>query len=210
MLSTYVLVHQLHSELYGDARLHVITENNFDTTQALAQAVTLKDSIKDLVNSQAMFARGLVQALAFPLMQPAVAQLFNDVPGNPGLRLFRVGYSLIPPGPATFRDVTRTISEHHEMRGAICLGVVFQGNKQGKSLAPHPDEEYDFAAGDMLVVIDRGMAGVNQYHQPDRDWSETLESEDEEQSTAQSSTRSEMQSLVSGRSRLSGRSSHYY
>ena len=46
------------------APLHVIGENNFDSTLPLAHAVTTKESKKDLINTQAMFARGLVQALA--------------------------------------------------------------------------------------------------------------------------------------------------
>ena len=84
----YIYILKSISEVFKNAPLHVIGENNFDSTLPLAHAVTSKESKKDLINTQAINARGLVQALAFPTMQPAVAQLFHDTPGNPSLRLW--------------------------------------------------------------------------------------------------------------------------
>eukprot|EP00927_Polykrikos_kofoidii_P039194 TRINITY_DN33627_c0_g1_i1.p1 TRINITY_DN33627_c0_g1~~TRINITY_DN33627_c0_g1_i1.p1 ORF type:complete len:218 (+),score=27.85 TRINITY_DN33627_c0_g1_i1:3-656(+) len=153
MLSTFVLVHQIHHEVFGDAPLHVIGENQFDSTAALAKAVTAKGSVKDLVNTQAMVARGLVQALAFPVSQPAVAQLFEDVAGNPDLKLFRAGQAIVPLGPATFGDITCTILEHEQMAGAVCLGVVVDGEPV---LAPPPEKLFHLQEGDSIVVIERG------------------------------------------------------
>eukprot|EP00927_Polykrikos_kofoidii_P005443 TRINITY_DN12158_c0_g1_i2.p1 TRINITY_DN12158_c0_g1~~TRINITY_DN12158_c0_g1_i2.p1 ORF type:complete len:774 (+),score=81.57 TRINITY_DN12158_c0_g1_i2:50-2371(+) len=158
MLSTYVLVHQIHQEVYGDTPLHVIGENQLDSTAALARAVSAKDSVKDMVNSQAMFARGLVQALAFPFSQPAIEQLFVDVPGNPALTLFRAGLGIVPLGTATFGDITRTVLEHVQMAGAVCLGVVVDGEQ---ILAPSPDECFHLQEGDYMIVIERGESVVS-------------------------------------------------
>merc|ERR1712232_1036193 len=168
MLSTYVLVHQIHAEVFDKYPLHVISENNYDSTLPLAHAVTAKESKKDLINTQAIYARGLVQALAFPTMQPAVAQLFHDCPGNPSLKLFRVGHSLIQEGLANFGDITRTITEHKEMRGAICLGWVAKDGTS--SVVPKPEEEHDFVDGDVLVIIERGFDDSACKNQ--RTWSE--------------------------------------
>mmetsp|Transcript_8437 Transcript_8437/g.15815 ORF Transcript_8437/g.15815 Transcript_8437/m.15815 type:complete len:264 (-) Transcript_8437:40-831(-) len=174
MLVTYVLAHKIHKDVFGDAPLHVIGENQFDSTSTLAHAVTLKSSKKDLINTQAMYARGLVAALAFPLMYPAIAQMFHDAPGNPGLRMFPVGESLVPRGTFTFASITRTIVEHTEMLGAICLGVVKSSG--ANILAPSPDAYIELADGDAIAVIERGESVARSgIRRPKRNWAETVE-----------------------------------
>jgi hypothetical protein len=152
MLSIYVLVHKIHQEVRDDAPLHCIGENIFDSTRELAHAVTCKESTKDMVNTQAMYARGLIQALAFPLMQPAVAQMFHDTDGSPKLKMFRIGHAVIPCGQATFADVTHTIAQNQDMVGAICVGFVINGET---IIAPPPSKVFDLQEGDVLVVIER-------------------------------------------------------
>jgi len=153
MLSTYILVHQVHKEINGDDYLHIISENNFDTTATLAESVAVKDSVKDLVNTRAIYARGLVQALSFPKLQPAVTQLFHQAPDLPMLRCCEVGKGLIPVGRHTFGDISRTVIEHPKLVGCICIGYATEAGVC--ELAPHPDDEREYKQGDLLVLIDR-------------------------------------------------------
>lgn len=174
LLSKYVLVHKIHEEVFGpDLPLHVIGENHFDSTVSLVKAVTSKRSKKDLVNTQAMFARGLVQVLAYPRMQSAIKQMFEESRGTPSLKIYPVGRSFIPAGSCTFADITRTIQDHQHLVGAICLGVVLDSEIK---LSPDPDEEFELDEHSSIVVIERGegwLPGATRL--PRRDWSRKME-----------------------------------
>jgi len=197
LLSKYVLVHAIHEEVFGaHTPLHVIGENHFDSTVALVHQVTSKKSKKDLVNTQAMFARGLVQVLAYPRMQAAIKQMFEDTPGNPALKIFPVGKSFIPPGTCTFADITRTIQEHQQLAGAVCLGVVVGDEIK---LGPGPDEEIDLDTGCSIVVIERGTGVLKGAVRPIRNWTPQANAESAEQqslfcipSTSRDSTESDV------------------
>lgn len=172
MVSTFVLVHHIHDEVFGNAPLQVIGENQFDSTALITHAVESKASIRDMVNTQAVHARILVQALAYPVMQPAIAQMFTDAPGNPGLKMFKVGQAVVPVGSCTFADIARTVVEHSEMAGAVCIGVI-KGTQ--KLIAPSPDAKIELKAGDLIACIERGEGGVMSMRSsgsvhPRRDW----------------------------------------
>ena len=89
-----------------------------------------------MINTQAMYARGLVQALAFPLMQPAVAQMFHNTNLAPKLKMYRIGHAIINVGRASFADITHTVANHERMNGAVCLGFVHAGEIV---IAPPPE-----------------------------------------------------------------------
>ena len=80
-----LLLRSTQAILYGadQAPLHVIGENALDASAALALTPASRRNVPDFVNTQAINARALTQALAYPLMQAAIAQLFYNVPGSP-------------------------------------------------------------------------------------------------------------------------------
>ena len=63
-----------------------------------------------------------LQALAYPIMQPAVAQLFYLEQGSPQLYLAAVGQELVPAGRFAFGQVATTIKQLYP--GDVCLGLV--------------------------------------------------------------------------------------
>merc|ERR1712139_557790 len=108
-----IMLRTAHHELYpDDSLLHVVGENVLDSTSALALAPTSKCCSRhpDFVNNHAITARVLTQALAYPAMQPAVAQLFHQTEGSPQIKLLMAGVDLIPLGPASFAQVANAVA----------------------------------------------------------------------------------------------------
>ena len=73
--------------------MHVVGENQEDMTARLAlgplQRGLDESSYRepDFVNTQAIYARVLTQALAYPLIVPAIRDLFGEEPGSPDIFL---------------------------------------------------------------------------------------------------------------------------
>ena len=65
VLSTMVLVKQVHAQFFPGTHIHVVGENAIDATSDLAQGLNY-DVMPDLVNTQAIYARVLIQALVHP------------------------------------------------------------------------------------------------------------------------------------------------
>ena len=73
-------------------RTHIVSENRIDQTALLAltpresQAMRAEDGryshLPDFINTQAIIARALAQAVAYPEMQSAVGELFDDAEGS--------------------------------------------------------------------------------------------------------------------------------
>ena len=82
MLSILLLLRKLTED--WTKKMSVISENMLDQTANVA--VTPGGAYKDpdFVNTQAISARGLTMALAYPRMQPAVNELFQDVNADDG------------------------------------------------------------------------------------------------------------------------------
>merc|ERR1719281_571624 len=105
VLTTMLMVRKAHYELY-ESPLHIVGENALDATAvlAVAQKGSSGDAlIPDFVNTQAIYARALTQGVAYPFMQPAVAQLFHQTAGNPEIYLSPVGIELVPFGSWQFK-----------------------------------------------------------------------------------------------------------
>lgn len=153
VLSTMLLLRQAHAELFTSGEpLHVVGENCFDATAPLALAPNSTHR-PDFVNTQAIYARALTQALAYPIMQPAIAQLFSPSSTgqpSPELQMVPAGRELVPLGPATFSQLTRAVMAR--WNGAICLGYTHRGEAV---LGPPPSSSHHFVDGDMIVVIRR-------------------------------------------------------
>lgn len=150
VLSTMMLLRKAHADLFGEAeQFHVVGENCLDSTAGLALQPIGSRCTKDFVNTQAIVARSLVLALAYPMLQPAVAQLCQVGPGLPDILVSEAGKQVIPLGEASFAQVTRTVAA----KNSVCVGYMC---KDGKSvLAPDPRSVHNYEEGDLLVIISR-------------------------------------------------------
>ena len=82
VLTILLLLKHLASE--WKEKLSVISENQLDQTADIAATPGGVEKDPDFVNTQAISARGLTMALAYPRIQPALAELFNDKNKNDG------------------------------------------------------------------------------------------------------------------------------
>lgn len=142
-----------HTEVYGTKTLHIVGENELDSTAALALEPNSTGRIEspDFINTQAVYARVLCQGLAYPVMQPVISQLFHRAACGPQLRLASAGRQIIPLGRATFADVTLTVAT--TLPGAVCIGFL---TKDGTLIfAPDPQGEHEYDHGDVLIIISR-------------------------------------------------------
>merc|ERR1719238_2341435 len=89
--------------------MRVVAENALDATSRLALNPSSTHQTPDYVNVQKLYARVLTQALAYPWLYSAVAQLIFNTPGTPRLRFYNVGEELIPVGHASFAKVVETV-----------------------------------------------------------------------------------------------------
>ena len=124
VVSTLILIRKAFEQLFPRSYLHAVGENCFDSTASLALTPYGKHQA-DFVNTQAIYARALTLALAFPLSQPAIAQLFYQQSDSPCLKLASAGNEVIPLGTATFAQVSRAVAKKYQ--GAVCtyIGIHF-------------------------------------------------------------------------------------
>ena len=170
VLSTMLLLRQAQDELHPGLHMHVVGENVLDATAELAIAPRAS-RLPDFVNTVAIYARGLATALAFPVMQPAVAQLFHQVPGGPELCVMPVGDQYLPLGPCSFAHASRVVAQ--ETPGAVLIGYL---TREGKTMfALDPASVYTFRKGDQIVFMRRRAATLAVSEE-----SESESSEDEE------------------------------
>jgi len=150
VLSTMMLIRKAHADLFGDKeKFHVVGENCLDSTADLALQPIGDRCSKDFVNTQAINARALVLALAYPVIQPAVGQLCTVGPGLPDILVSEAGRQLIPFGEFSFADVAQAVAE----KNSVCVGYM---SKDGEIvLAPKPSSVHNYQDGDLLIIISR-------------------------------------------------------
>ena len=103
---TMLLLRRVHADLPDQPPLHVVGENSLDATAVLALGPTSKRCmVPDFVNTQAIYARALAQALAYPVMAPAISQLFMVEKDSPQLVLHPAGTEFLPEGRWSFAQV---------------------------------------------------------------------------------------------------------
>jgi hypothetical protein len=150
VLSTMMLLRKAHADIFGEKeRFHVVGENCLDSTADLALPPIGARCSKDFVNTQAIIARFLVLSLAYPLMQPAVAQLASTLPGCPNIVVSEAGKQVVPFGDASFAQVTRAFAE----KNAVCVGYMCKNGKM--VVAPDPCSVHHYEEGDLLIIITR-------------------------------------------------------
>jgi hypothetical protein len=141
--------------------IHVVGENKLESSAGLALRPKTDESIDetDFVNVQAIIARALCQAMAFPFMQPAVVQLFDSVEKTPFIYIVPATLFVPVNYKISFSDLIEEIKE--ECNDHICIGYrKVEPDKVRQVLCPKLDEELEFGEQDSVVIISRQQPGV--------------------------------------------------
>ena len=135
--------------------MHVVSENDQDMTARLALAPKRSGKVRtepDFVNSQAISARALVQALAFPIIQPAIKDLFVESDDSANINVINCS-EYVPLGQKMKYGVIRASVLRAKGERSICIGVMW-GSGRISVLPPH-DEVMTLGKNDRLVVLRR-------------------------------------------------------
>jgi hypothetical protein len=135
--------------------MHVVSENDQDMTARLALAPKRFGPVRtepDFVNSQAISARALVQALAFPIIQPAIKDLFVESDDSANINVINCS-EYVPLGQKMKYGVIRASVLRAKGERSICIGVMW-GSGRISVLPPH-DEVMTLGKNDRLVVLRR-------------------------------------------------------
>jgi hypothetical protein len=136
--------------------IRVVAENSMDATSRLSLNPMSTHSVPDFVNVQGIYARVLTQALAYPLLYTAIAQLFYNTAGAPRLCLENVGDGRIPVGKATFAQVAVTVRNANP--DDVVIGLLTSDCSM--MLVPHLDFAYDFGPEDKIIFLTRRLSGT--------------------------------------------------
>jgi len=144
----------LQRELNMEHPIRIITENALDSTEELTLAPRGSSGswpMPDFVNVHMIYARALVQSMAFPRLQPATRQLFASLPGGPEVAL-RPADCYIPLGvDLKFAAVKAQV--RNVQKDTVCIG--FRTCHGGIELSPLLTDSHVYEPGDRLVVITR-------------------------------------------------------
>jgi hypothetical protein len=178
VLMTMLMLRKLQKEIYGDRiankEFHVCGENALDATANLAIAPQSGAVAPDMVNTQGITARVLTQALAYPVMQQGISQLFFYSEESPQMVLIGLGKELLPLGEYSFYQVSDALITFPGRASDQLLGYyTYQGEI---ILSPGPNSIRNFVEGDYLIVLTRhkshqkdDMAQADQLAQVERE-----------------------------------------
>lgn len=106
----------------------------------------------DFINSQAIYARVLVQTLAYPVIKPAIADLFDDSPGSADLRIARAA-AYAPLGETMTFGLIQELVLLHPNERSICIGVIHSTGEV--EVLPKHENFFTFEEKDKLIIIKR-------------------------------------------------------
>jgi hypothetical protein len=159
ILNILLLLRKLWSIKREGVPMHIVGENNEDMTARLALAPKRIGKIRtepDFVNSQAVSARALVQTLAYPLIQPAIQDLFQESKNSAEIVTVAANEYLPLNTPLKY-GVVRALVLQAAGERSICIGVLWQDGTS-RLLVPH-DDEVTFTGQDRLVILRRITKG---------------------------------------------------
>ena len=137
--------------------MHVVGENEEDMTASLAigppqKGVDEYSSYRDMdfVNTQAIYARVLTQALAYPLIVPAIRDLFNEERGSTDITL-AMAKNYVPIGVPINIGVVKQLVLLAEGERSIFIGIQYQDGKI--DLKFEHDTIYTFNEREFLVIF---------------------------------------------------------
>ena len=141
--------------------MHIVGENQQDMTARLALAPRTSNIGKgvkagghdpDFINTQAIYARAMVQTLAYPLIAPAVEDLFDDTPGSCDCSIVR-STVYVPEGIDLPYGVVRASVLQAKGERSICIGIIDSTGKV--MMMPSHDFTMVFTKDDKLVLLRR-------------------------------------------------------
>ena len=117
--------------------------------------------LPDFINTQAIIARALAQAVAFPEMQAAISELFDDREGAACVVLAEAEHR-IPMGVqmpfGVIKILARGIKAGEGLRD-VCVGYVT--DEGDMILSPSLDSQYTFQKGDRLILISHNAGKID-------------------------------------------------
>lgn len=155
VLTILLLLRKLWSIKQEGVPMHIVGENNEDMTAQLALAPKRIGKIRtepDFVNSQAVSARALVQTLAYPLIQPAISDLFQESKNSAEI-VTVAAQEYVPLDTPLLYGVVRAMVLQTRGERSICIGILWRTGHP-ELLVPH-DENVTLMKGDRLVLLRR-------------------------------------------------------
>jgi hypothetical protein len=167
VLNVMLLLRKLWEVKNEGVPMHIVGENNEDMTARLALAPKRKGNVTksgkhtiiehepDFVNSQAVYARALVQTLAYPGIQPAINDLLEESDGSADIVIVSVTEYLPLNTEVKYGVVRATLLQAKHER-SICLGILWASLPEPELMPAH-DRAVAFCAEDRLVIIRRKL-----------------------------------------------------
>ena len=106
----------------------------------------------DFVNTQAIVARALCQSIAYPRMNAALSELFNDQPGTANVDIRASSRYFEPNQSIRFVDVRKRVA-HVSGQTAVCIGYIDDDGQH--VIAPDLFSVIAFKTGERLVMLKR-------------------------------------------------------
>lgn len=155
VMSVLVLLRCIQNK-FKQVPMRVVGENALDHTAHLALVPQASDGSQgyrepDFVNVQAIQARALCQCLAYPRIEPAVAQLISGQPGTPMVVLRDALIYVDPLSSVTFFGLQAKVKLVH--KDDICIG--WRKNSERIVLVPYFLEEFTAMPGDTIAIVSR-------------------------------------------------------
>ena len=146
-------------------KLHIVSENQLDQTADVAVTPGGASVEPDFVNTQAFTARCMVAALAYPRLQPALAELFIDNDSSDGSPQFdlipcsflKLGQKRLPFG------VLQQIVSAKFGGWAVAVGTVTPGG--ALTMTPGIGYTQVWADNDRIVIIRREFATAKLFNE---------------------------------------------
>ena len=148
--------------------MHIVGENTEDMTARLALAPPRRGQNRihngerfieyepDFVNQMAVVARALVQTLAYPLIDSARSELFDDDPDSAQLATVHAS-EYVPLNTKLVYGVVRAAVLRAQGEHSICLGVLWADGTV--EMLKKQDEPVNFVDDDRLIVLRRWAEG---------------------------------------------------
>ncbi len=168
VMNIILMLRKLWNEKGEGKPMHIVGENTEDMTARLALAPPRRGQNRihngerfieyepDFVNQMAVIARALVQTLAYPLIDSARSELFDDDPDSAQLATVYAS-EYVPLNTKLSYGVVRAAVLRARGEHSICLGVLWADGTV--DMLKKQDEPVNFVEDDRLIVLRRWAEG---------------------------------------------------
>ena len=168
VMNIILMLRKLWNEKGEGKPMHIVGENTEDMTARLALAPPRRGQNRihngerfieyepDFVNQMAVVARALVQTLAYPLIDSARSELFDDDPDSAQLATVYAS-EYVPLNTKLSYGVVRAAVLRARGEHSICLGVLWADGTV--DMLKKQDEPVNFVEDDRLIVLRRWAEG---------------------------------------------------